>query len=384
MILGRQPAIGLAELESLYGAELLQYLGTNTALLDMPTSSIDFNRLGGTMKLGQVLKIVKKESLDKELRELIKQIELPKNSKINIGVSAYNLDFSVGFLQAMAFSVKKTLKQRGINARVVPNRSQTLNTAQVLHNKLAGKSGIELILAAYGSDIIVVRTTNVQNITDYTARDRLRPKRDTYVGMLPPKLAQIIVNLATPKLTPTGTVVLDPFCGTGVILQEALLIGFDTYGSDLNERMINYSKTNIAWAKEKYHFAGNIKIEAGDARLHQWQQPINVVASETYLGVPLTTVPVGDKIQTIINSLDKLHKEVLINIYPQLKPGTRLCLAVPAWYVKGQFLHLPTLDQLTNLGYNRVTFEHIVNPDDLIYHRPGQLVARELVTMLRN
>jgi tRNA G10 N-methylase Trm11 len=40
--------------------------------------------------------------------------------------------------------------------------------------------------------------------------------------MLPPKLAQTIVNLGTGPLTPAQShKVLDPFCGTGTTLVEA-------------------------------------------------------------------------------------------------------------------------------------------------------------------
>lgn len=65
-----------------------------------------------------------------------------------------------------------------------------------------------------------MRTSFVQDIESYTARDQARPMRDARVGMLPPKLAQIIINLALSNNDITE--VLDPFCGTGVVLQEGI------------------------------------------------------------------------------------------------------------------------------------------------------------------
>jgi len=62
--------------------------------------------------------------------------------------------------------------------------------------------------------------------------------------------------------------------------------------------------------------------------------------------------------------------------------GFRLCLAVPAWQTGRNFKHLPLLDQLTDMGYNRVSFVH-AGGNDLIYHREGQIVGRELVTLIR-
>src|SRR5581483_12120222 len=98
---------------------------------------------------------------------------------------------------------------------------------------LTGPTGIELLLiATHDGQTIIARTTEVQDIDSYTLRDRGRPKRDARVGMMPPKLAQIIINLAVGELPeearqsvceippdqpiPTkhfaGITILDPFC----------------------------------------------------------------------------------------------------------------------------------------------------------------------------
>ena len=53
-ILGRQPELGLAELESLYGPGRIVPLN-GAALLDIPAEDIDFQRLGGTIKVARVL-----------------------------------------------------------------------------------------------------------------------------------------------------------------------------------------------------------------------------------------------------------------------------------------------------------------------------------------
>jgi hypothetical protein len=55
---------------------------------------------------------------------------------------------------------------------------------------------------------------------------------------------------------------------------------------------------------------------------------------------------------------------------------------MPAWKSKEGYIHLPTLDKLTELGYNRVSFVH-TSFDQLIYRRPDQTVARELVVLER-
>jgi len=73
----------------------------------------------------------------------------------------------------------------------------------------------------------------------------------------------------------------------------------------------------------------------------------------------------------------------LQNLHGQLKPGTRLCLAVPAWQTRpDQFKYLPLIDQIDDLGYNRVSFEHI-RDEDLLYYRSDQIVARQLLVITR-
>jgi tRNA (guanine10-N2)-dimethyltransferase len=383
IILGRQPSIGLAELESLYGADTISVINGSAVSLKIQPGDIDFERLGGAIKLAEVLNTSDISNLKDSLIKNALQLKLPGNSKITLGLSAYGLNISSSKLQALALTIKKVLRNKGFNIRVIPNRTSILNSAQVLHNKLASQSGIELLLVANANKIIIARTTNVQNITEYTERDRNRPKRDSYVGMLPPKLAQIIINLASGNNSINNKRLLDPFCGTGVVLQEALLMGFKVYGTDIDQRMIDYSKTNIKWlASKQTKIEAEPAIEKADACSYIWQKPIDLVASETFLGKPLKSLPNPEEFTKMIHNINFLHKKFLKNIAGQLPANTRLCLAMPAWYKNGSFVSLPLLDQLGILGYNRVAFNH-AGHKELIYHRPEQIVARELVTIIR-
>jgi tRNA G10 N-methylase Trm11 len=158
-------------------------------------------------------------------------------------------------------------------------------------------------------------------------------------------------------------------------------MGFNAYGSDIDQRMVDFSLQNLAWLRSRTAgLASQSRLETGDARSHSWQTPISAVATESYLGRPLKTPPAN--LADMIITIDNLHKKFLINIQKQLLPGTRLCLALPAWYVNDAYQHLPTLDRLDNLGYNRVAFEH-AKAQDLIYRRPDQIVARQLVILVR-
>jgi tRNA G10 N-methylase Trm11 len=321
--------------------------------------------------------------------------------KLKIGISDYSRTLSTNQLTKAGLSLKKLLKKDGYSVRIVPNKGATLGSAQIIHNRLTAENGIEFVLYKHQGNLCVATTVHEQDIEAYAARDQARPLRDARVGMLPPKLAQTIINLATgpvrdqglatsksgngeslvPSTHALAPTVLDPFCGTGVVLQEALLMGYTVIGTDLEPRMITYSEENITWLRSKYpELPGTANFAIGDASQLQWQPTPDFIAAETYLGKPFSAMPTQHELVEVVQSVNTLHKKVLQNIHAQITPKTRICLAVPAWRTKKGFVHLPVLDQLDKLGYNQLVFSH-VNAKNLVYARADQIVARQLVVL---
>jgi tRNA G10 N-methylase Trm11 len=387
-LLGRQPAIGLAELESVLGAEHLRLASERIVACDLTPNQINFSRLGGSVRLARPIAQLQAKSWPQMLNEMSRALAgildtLPLEGKIKLGVSA--IDISVGAKQLFAagLTLKKVCKQQGRSVRLVPNNEPELNTAQVLHNQLTGELGVELLLLKDGRKTLLAQTVAIQDIEAYARRDQGRPKRDAFVGMLPPKLAQIIVNLAVGQGEPAdGATILDPFCGTGVVLQEALLMGYGAYGTDLEPRMIDYSRQNLEWLAT-HGVKTDPLLEVGDATNHSWQDVFKFVACETYLGRPLSNWPKPETLQEIIGNCNVIIEKFLRNIGDQIQPGTRLCLAVPCWIAPdGTKKHLPMLDQLGKMRYNRIRFEHS-RDSELVYYRPDQIVARELLVITK-
>jgi tRNA G10 N-methylase Trm11 len=391
-ILGRQPALGLAELESVYGANHVRPLA-GAALLDIPAEEINFKRLGGTIKTARLLAELDYNDWPKLAKYLTDKIPdhlqyLPEG-KFTLGLSIYGLDVPVKKIEQVALELKKLIRQTGRPVRIVPNKTPALNSAQVLHNKLTHQGAWELLFIKDGAKAWLAQTLFVQDIEAYGARDQARPARDSRVGMLPPKLAQIILNLATGPLAKatedkTRVRVLDPFCGTGVILQEALLAGYSVLGTDIEPRMVDYSKKNIKWLFEQQpQLEGQVVIEQGDATNFQWPG-FSTVASEVFLGRPLATLPDQAKLKQIISDTNVITKKFLKNLYTQAKPGRPICLAVPAWRKpNGQQISLPVIDQLTDMGYTYLDLKH-VRRDELVYFREDQVVARQLVRLVKS
>jgi tRNA (guanine10-N2)-dimethyltransferase len=382
-ILGRQPALGMAELERLYGGESTRWFSDQAALID--TKALDFERLGGIQKAGRVVAELPHGDWRQASMKFVRAYtEAWKNyeGKITLGISAYGFDVSPRDVQKSGIILKQKLKASGVSLRLLPNSEAALNTATSHHNKLGlSDNKIELLVVrARNGKVIIAESIGAQNITAYTKRDQERPKRDAFVGMLPPKLAQLMINLAAP---PLGARVLDPFCGTGVVLQEAALMGFKVYGTDLSDKMIDYSKINLDWLTNTHRQEIDATIHQGDAMDTTWQPPVDAVACEGYLGQPFSAPPSPAKLAEVRKNCNYIMSEFLKNIGAQISPGTPLCVGVPAWRDNaGNFTHLPMVDELEKLGYARHSFENVKN-SDLLYYREDQVVARELLVLIK-
>ncbi len=395
-ILGRQPKLSIAELEALFGADSISPIGDDACLVDTDFT-LEQNRLGGTIKSAKVLKRFEKSNLESCFKYLEQSIpehlnNLPEG-KLQLGVSIYGDKAQKNWLLKQMLTLKKTIKKHGRSIRIIENKSEALESAVVLYNKLTGPLGWEFLLVKDGDDFILAQTTGVQNIDDYSRRDFDRPKRDAFNGMLPPKLAQITINLAVGSLphqndnNPPG--ILDPFCGSGVVLQEAILMGYKVRGSDLNQKMVDYTLENLNWLSENFQIPNSeFQIEQADATSYQWTPNPKYIACETFLGKPLTILPSKDELDKIISEANNVAEGFLKNISDQLSAGSKLCLALPAWFSpnspltakRSPYLHLKVLDHLTDMGYTRIDLKH-ASSEDLIYHRPDQIVARELVIL---
>ncbi|MDO4271416.1 MAG: hypothetical protein Q4C83_00315 [Candidatus Saccharibacteria bacterium] len=400
-ILGRQPEISLAELQAVFGVQP-QLVTSNVALLDIDRELAlsELPRMGSILRAAEVIDdnfTFNHAHLD----ELTTKVFAKVDGKITLGVSFFDKQASKRSAINISQSIRERLIKAGNSVRLVPSDDTTLSTATVLHNKLAtgNPKKVELnfiritkalsprsttkILQVTSPTYVVTRTIYVQDITAYTFRDRERPRRDARNGMLPPKLAQTMINLARSASTgaTNKSLILDPFCGTGVVLQEAALMGMNVCGTDLNPTMINYSQINLDWLAHTHRVAVNAQLTVGNACNFNWKtwlepQAITLIASETYLGHPYTTAPSMDELYININNCDTIIGKFLRNLAKQLASGTGICLGVPAWFINDRIYHLHCIDKLSEYDFNNKAIGA-----NLIYHRPEQIVGRELLVL---
>jgi len=407
--LGRTPAISLAEI----GAMLEKYrISFTVVLLDPRFVIIEtpenipvrdfFVQMGGTLKMAEVISKATQESVREEIVSYIKKSLEEKPGKKSIGYSIYFTKKSAKIKEGEAreyfrdiFSKMKRQELKDFSTRIIyplPEKN-ALSTATIFNNRLDRKNkGMEFDIIMDGKEIILGRTLIVQDIESYGMRDYEKPGRDAKIGMMPPKLAQAMINLAEAK---TGGLIFDPFCGTGTILQEALLNDYRAIGSDANGQQIEKCKINLEWLSKEYELTyPDYKVfQASFREAAKKLKPgsVDAVVTESPLGPVYKKAPGNQEIRDNYATLNKLYTRFLQIVHPLLRDSGRIVVTLPAYqlkpkeYVFGEFI-----DNFENLGYSRVCpldkrFEgddiRITKRNTIIYSRPEQVVAREIVVL---
>src|SRR4051812_16010923 len=189
-ILGRQPKLGVAELERRYGADAVTPVSELACLLQT-SEPVNIDSLGGSVKLARVVETTNGNAWLGASKKAVQHVTREfagEASKITLGFSAYGFDVSNREVQKTGLIIKRKLRDSDGSVRLVPNTEPALSSAQVFHNKLAhGEMKREIIIVS-GDDghSYIGETMGVQDIDAYTLRDRGRPKRDPLNGMLPP------------------------------------------------------------------------------------------------------------------------------------------------------------------------------------------------------
>jgi hypothetical protein len=147
--------------------------------------------------------------------------------------------------------------------------------------------------------------------------------------------------------------------------------------------MIRFSRDNLNWIQEKERFTATWFLHEGDAMSTKWEMPVDAVVAEGYLGQPFSAPPSNSKLVEVRGNTNHILSEFLTNLSGQIKPGTPVVLAVPAWKdADGHFTHLPLITKVEELGYNYVELRN-ARPDQLLYFRPDQIVAREILILIK-
>lgn len=402
-ILGRSPLLSAAEICAVltsHSFSLLPYeCGADILELKCDTP-IDvhslMDRLGGTIKIGEYLETIPVSDFT---AHTIERHITEDTRRITCGISVCSLSqnpkkgrLTAQIIKRLLLKLKNRMKDRGISFRAVVAQkdASALSSVVVEKNKLCKPSGYEFIVIMRDSSYALYRTRVVQPFESFSHHDYARPIRSMAIGMLPPKIARIMVNLAITS-TPSNITLLDPFCGTGTILEQAALIGVPRcIGSDISAVSLNAAKKNWHWLKAHEEHARDCAtsfILSDVARLnaHILQQPITAIATEGYLGRPMSRNSALSRSE--IDAIEKIYEAAFRSFRTLLSPQNRICVALPFWFHNYSRIFLPTIkERIKQLGFIDITHSLLsphmrfcLTTDGFLWHREKQRTGRMIL-----
>jgi tRNA G10 N-methylase Trm11 len=336
--------------------------------------------LGGFIKIGDVTATLSTESVkeaflqkDKEAKAQISKViassglidDMLKTAsgKTVFGVSVYCAKVSLrpvsrSIQRFVGSTVKRELAGYGKKSKFM-GFSKERKHPQLSHIEVLKKNMVENkaeILFCVGKEqTFVAVTIAVHNPFEFQKRDVGKPVQRK-IFAISPRLARIMVNLAA---CTEGKVFLDPFCGVGTILQEALLSKAEAIGVDINRWCVEATRRNMEWLKDEYSLENaEYRVLQGDVRrLSQkmgWEQ-VDCIATEPDLGPALRQVPTTSYAMRIVGKLEPLYYGLLEEAYKVLKSHGRVALVSP--YIKtrsGEPVTMGIEEKALEIGFERV------------------------------
>ncbi len=223
-------------------------------------------RVGGFFKIAR--------NLGSSRDQALQNLETPDKPKFNWTVSSYGADDEdIEETKSVLQDYLKSIglgKSRYLNPRAFSVRSMSESGIQIQELKL--KTLYESVLYPGGKvppglDFIIDRrptsapvfaqTIGSSDVLGFEKRDLSRSYQDPTVTM-GPRLARLLVNLS---MTKSNGTILDPFCGLGTILQEAMVLGYDVVGVDISRSKVERTMANLSWIAKTYNNAKKLKVE---------------------------------------------------------------------------------------------------------------------------
>ncbi len=401
--LGRESKLSLAELFALFGEDSYDTHTDEIAIFSLQYEDSDiaaiFRNIGGSIRVMRVLDQTDEKRFPTDVISAIGQPE----GKYTFALGVYGLEYR---LSDIGLRIKKTLVESGISTRLVNTENKNIISAVWKREKL-GRSKSEYSLIRMPDRDLLAITIACQDIDAYTKRDTMKT-RDMVVGMMPPKLCQMMINLANGK---EKKAIYDPFCGLGTILIEAANMGITSVvGSDLSPRMVASTdqsirefvetekmwqeRIRVAWgtpAKDFSAFEADV-FELDASRISRSTKDrignANIV-SEGYLGEIMHQWSISlDKV--------KIERSKLRNMYDGFFGGLcgmdfsgNIVMTFPFWDIHGTMSFFTEIyDVIGRHGFEILpllpvdTMRTTMTPKgSLLYKRPGQNVGREVIKM---
>jgi tRNA G10 N-methylase Trm11 len=416
--LGREWKVSLAELFALWGTDAYQSHTETVAIFQIIGYSVEqlqrkFLNIGGSIRIIEILGDTTPASFPTDVIEFMTSEKWTR--KIDFALGSYGVEFR---LSDIGLRIKKTMQDAGSSIRLANVKNENINAASFKKEKLA-KTGHEYSIIQMADMYYIGRTLACQDIDSYAKRDTAK-SRDMIIGMMPPKLVQMMINIAIWGQNILNTTnplsIYDPFCGLGTTLIEAANMGIiRVYGSDLSPDMARSTEMSLAeyiaeervWQERILKVGGTpnknfidfqsrvLQIDARDIstaknKLEIPGTPFTNIAivSEWYLGEIMHASQITlDRAKEERRKLSRMYDEFFAGL-AKAKFCNSIVMTFPFWNLNGTYSYFVEIyDIIGKHGFEVVSllpWEMKLNTMkwSLLYRRENQTVGREIIKIV--
>lgn len=204
---------------------------------------------------------------------------------------------------------------------------------ELYSERVVSRSAMDFVAFPIGATSQWGVTVYVPETEGFKERSTERPFVTSGIS-LSSRFARLLVNISGVS---KGQVLLDPFCGSGTILGEALLKGADCIGIDRNHGSVERTKENLAWFLSQGTQGGrrtpSYSVITGDAtnlRRSLGDQMVDAIVSEPILMPRLSSPPTLEKARRLIKRASFIYSEALYEMSGVLRRGGKMVLVTPS------------------------------------------------------
>ncbi len=302
-VLGRNVELSILELKCFFEREEISFKILkqidNGVLIDVSKKLGKgiIDNFGGVISIGEVLALGDKEEIfDKLDGQLLYRGKSNKLNYVIMNFGSKDFDFISDYLKKHFRNekLKATMKQLGGRVKMQDGKQFPKVSSKLINEQYF------LFENNFGRIIEVCDYDSIEK------RDMGKPIRRNELS-ISPRLAKIMINLSGVK---KGKILLDPFCGIGVILQEALLQEIEVLGIDKDKEAINSARLNLNWFKFLKKDYNLINSDSSRVKISQ----VDVIVTEPNLGELQKRVVSPEKAGQTIKQFEKLMIKVLNNL----------------------------------------------------------------------
>ena len=273
----------------------------------------------GAHKLAPVVVVLDSPSGDQG--PLVDLMSLHLEEKSNFSLSAYGIgddDY-----EELVKTMLDGLRSRGLRkVRLLRPKGNELLSERVLT-----RGALDVVAFPYHGGIALGPTVWVPDSASMRESGTHRPVPRPEIA-LSPRLARTLLNLSGLK---PGQTVLDPFCGSGTILVEALKRSLRCLGLDSRASRVLEARENLRWAIGGVTDRG-FDIRKGDAR----ELPrilrgtkVDAIVTEPLLLPSLTARPKTSTAEALIRESAEVYNDALASMADSIQPHGRIVVVVP-------------------------------------------------------